>query len=112
MQYYEVGRVEAIRNLGLRYLDFEDQMGIFMPVVSINVRYLRPAYYDDLLILETSIPQLPQKNIRFHTQIFNERKELLNAAEVHLCFVDVKTKKRVEMPELIIEKLKPYFDQS
>ena len=109
MEYYEVSRVEAIRSLGLSYANLEDEMGIFMPVVSMNVRYLRPAYYDDLLTLETCIPQLPKDLIKFNTKIFNNNKELLNAAEIMLCFVDAKSKKRLEVPELIIEKLNPYF---
>ena len=109
MEYYEVGRVEAIRSLGLRYADFEDQMGIFMPVVSINVRYLRPAYYDELLNLETCIPQLPKEYIKFKTRIFNDKKELLNAADIVLCFVDATSKQRLEVPDLIIEKLNPHF---
>ncbi len=109
MQYYEVGRVEAIRSLGLRYADFENEMGVFMPVMSMNVKYIRPAYYDNLLILETTIPELPHSKIKFNTRIFNENKELLNAAEVTLCFVEVHSKKRIDVPELIIEKLNPYF---
>lgn len=110
MEYYEVGRVEAIRNLGLSYATLEDEMGIFMPVVSMNVRYLRPAYYDEVLHLETSIPQLPTENIKFNTKIFNAKKELLNAADIILCFVEAKTKKRLDVPHSIHEKLKPYFD--
>ncbi len=109
MEYYEVGRVESIRSLGLRYADFENQMGIFMPVMSVNVRYLRPAHYDDLLELETTIPELPKTKIKFNTRIFNKNKELINAAEVILCFVDITSKKRIDVPELIIEKLNPYF---
>jgi acyl-CoA thioester hydrolase len=110
MEYYEIGRVEAIRNLGLRYADLEDKMGIFMPVASLNVRYIRPAFYDQLLTLETCIPEMPLEKIKFNTKIYNENKELINAADVVLCFVESSTKKRVSVPELIKEKLKPYFD--
>lgn len=111
-QYYEVGRVEALRSLGLRYVDFENQMGIFMPVMSLNVRYLRPAYYDDLLILETRIPQFPDNKIKFNTEIYNEKKELINAAEIVLCFVETESRKRTSVPEIIKEKLQPYFEKT
>ncbi len=112
MQYYEVGRVEALRSLGFSYANLENVMGIFMPVVNINVRYLRPAYYDDLLLLETSIPQIPSTSIKFNTKIYNEKKELLNSAEITLCFVDAKTFKRTDVPDHIIDLLKPYFDKT
>lgn len=109
MEYYEVGRVEAIRSLGIRYADLENEMGVFMPVMSLNVRYLRPAYYDELLIIETQIPELPKEKIKFNTRIFNEKKDLLNAAQIVLCFVDAKTSTRINVPELITSTLKPYF---
>ena len=101
--YYEIGRVEALRSLGLDYKSMEDQMHIFMPVVSLNVRYLRPAHYDDLLTLETSI--------EFDTKILNEKGDWLNQGQVVLCFLDIASRKRVDMPELLIQKLSPYFEK-
>jgi len=108
--YYETGRVEALRSLGLSYKSMEDELGVFMPVMNMNVRYLRPCYYDELLILETTILHLPERTIEFETKIFNEKNELANQGKVTLCFVDIKTKKRVNAPEVIVEKLKAYFD--
>lgn len=109
--YYEIGRVEALRSLGLDYKSMEDQMNIFMPVVSLNVRYLRPAHYDDLLTLETSIVKWPNTSIQFDTKILNEKGDWLNQGQVVLCFLDIASRKRVEMPELLIQKLSPYFEK-
>lgn len=109
--YYEIGRVEALRSLGLDYKSMEDQMDIFMPVVSLNVRYLRPAHYDDLLTLETSIVKWPNTSIQFDTKILNEKGDWLNQGQVVLCFLDIASRKRVEMPELLIQKLSPYFEK-
>lgn len=109
--YYEIGRVEALRSLGLDYKSMEDQMHIFMPVVSLNVRYLRPAHYDDLLTLETSIIIWPNTSIQFDTKILNEKGDWLNQGQVVLCFLDIASRKRVEMPELLIQKLSPYFEK-
>jgi Predicted thioesterase len=78
--YYEVGRVETIRSLGLRYRDLEEQHGIWLPVVSLQMRFVRPAYYDELLTVHTEIRQLPDTHIVFHTEIFNEAQQLVNAA--------------------------------
>lgn len=109
--YYEIGRVEALRSLGLDYISMEDQMHIFMPVVSLNVRYLRPAHYDDLLTLETSIIKWPNTSIQFDTKILNEKGDWLNQGQVVLCFLDIASRKRVDMPELLIQKLSPYFEK-
>jgi len=109
--YYEIGRVEALRSLGLDYKSMEDQMHIFMPVVSLNVRYLRPAHYDDLLTLETSIIKWPNTSIQFDTKILNEKGDWLNQGQVVLCFLDIASRKRVDMPELLIQKLSPYFEK-
>ncbi|NOT37956.1 MAG: acyl-CoA thioesterase [Saprospiraceae bacterium] len=108
--YYEVGRVEALRELGLSYKKMEEELGIFMPVMSMNVKYLRPAFYDELLTLETSIESMPEMTIRFDTKIFNEKNEWINSGQVFLCFVDIKSKKRVGVPEIITNKLLPYFE--
>src|SRR5690606_24662390 len=87
-QYYEVGRVEAIRSLGITYADLERQHGIWMPVMNMQVRYLRPARYDEQLSILTTIPALPDKDIRFRYEIRNEAGELLNGALVTLCFLE------------------------
>jgi acyl-CoA thioester hydrolase len=50
--YYEVGRAEAIRELGFTYKQMED-MGIMMPVAELNAKYYRPAKYDDLITVKT-----------------------------------------------------------
>lgn len=108
-QYYEVGRVEAIRNLGILYSDLEKIHNIWMPVMNMQVRYLRPAKYDDLLTIQTTVPSLPQKDIRFRYEIRNEEGTLLNGALVQLCFLDAKTQKRITTPDFITKPLLPYF---
>ncbi len=108
-QYYEVGRVEAMRSLGILYASLEKEHHIWMPVMHMQVRYLRPARYDDLLAIETTIPQLPEKEIRFRYEIRNESGTLLNGALVQLCFLDARTQKRIPAPDFIIAPLKSYF---
>lgn len=108
-QFYEIGRSEAIRQIGYTYKDVE-AMGIMMPVVEINSRFLRPARYDDLITVKTTLKELPTNfKIVFHSEIFNEQDELLNTGEVTLFFADAKTMKRCNMPEVLREKLSKYF---
>lgn len=109
-QYFEVGRVEMIRSLGLTYKELEDVYGIWLPVMSLEMRFVRPAYYDDLLTVRSELRELPNEYITFHVEVFNEKKKLVNAGRVRLCFFEAKTKKVVHAPEHLLEKLRPYFE--
>lgn len=107
---YEIGRVETIRSLGFSYKEFETKLGIILPVVSLESRYLKPAFYDDILTIETKIKDLPSKMISFECNIFNEKNELINSGLIKLFFVDMKTNKRVSAPDEFVQKLISYFD--
>ena len=108
-QYFEVGRVESLRNLGLSYKDIED-MGIMLPVVELNIKYLRPAKYDDLLTIKSQIKELPTEHkIIFDQEIYNEEGKLLTIGKVKLFFMDSKLGKRASMPASMLEKLSTYF---
>jgi acyl-CoA thioester hydrolase len=108
-QYYEVGRAEMIRSLGISYKEMEAVYGIMMPVMSLQMRYVRPALYDELLTIRTTLRQLPESTMTFHHEVFNEKKKLVNGGSVKLCFVDMKTGKTVGPPQYLIEKLAPHF---
>ena len=71
-QYFEVGRVEAIRSLGFSYKNLED-MGVIMPIVELTSKFLRPAHYDDLLTIKTMLKELPNNHkIEFHQEVYNQ----------------------------------------
>ena len=108
-QFYEIGRTESIRQLGFTYKEIE-AMGIFLAVTEMHTRYLRPAKYDDLVTVKTTLREIPQRHkITFHTEIFNQQNELLNTGEVTLYFLDAKTMRPTEMPDQLKEKLSGYF---
>jgi len=109
-KYYEIGRVELIRSLGFRYRDFEDQLGVMLPVVSMDVRYLQPAYYDDLLTIESTITEMPTKLIKFDFKIITEANQVINKATVKLFFIDMKENKRVSCPQEFHNVLKQHFE--
>ena len=108
-QYFEVARVESLRNLGISYKSIEE-MGIMLPVVELNIKYLRPAKYDDLLTIKTMIKELPTDHrIQFDQEVYNEEEKLLTIGVVKLYFMDKDFSKRAEMPPFLREKLSPYF---
>ena len=109
--YYEVGRAEAIRQLGYTYRQLEE-IGIMMPVVELNSQYLRPALYDDLVTVKTILKELPEgSKISFHCELYNEKGQLLNKGVTTLVFYNPKEKQKVNMPAALQERLAPYFSK-
>jgi acyl-CoA thioester hydrolase len=106
--YFEIGRVEALREIGMNYKDMEDS-GILLPVSTYTVKYLKPAYYDDLLTIKTTIRELPKARITFFFEIYNEKKDLLTTGEVTLAFFDKQKNKPVAAPAEFMEKISHYF---
>ncbi len=104
-QYLEMGRIEWLRALGISYKKMEDN-GIILPVISLNIKYKKSAYYDDLLTVRTFLRKEPQVRIEFDYEIYNEDGELLAEANTVLAFMDSKNNKPKKCPEYILERLK------
>ncbi|HLW39342.1 MAG TPA: thioesterase family protein [Brumimicrobium sp.] len=103
-QYFEVGRVEALRELGMTYKELEEK-GYMLPVSTYNVKYFSPALYDDLLTITTKIKS--QKGVRLHFAytIKNEIGNLLAEADTVLVFVDKKSMKPTSPPKEFVALL-------
>jgi acyl-CoA thioester hydrolase len=108
-QYLEVGRTNLMRQFGLTYKQIEDS-GIMLPVLSLNLKYIKPAYYDDELTVKTTIPNMPSARIEFKYEIFNQDMELLTIADTVLVFIDANTRKPLKAPAEFLIKMKPYFE--
>lgn len=104
-QYFEVGRVELLRSLGITYKELE-KMGFSLPVVNYNINYKKPAFYDDELTIETTVAQIPTVKIVFTYNTYNEKGNLLNTAETTLVFIDYETGKPCAAPKILTDKLK------
>ncbi len=108
-QYFEVARAESIRDLGFTYKEME-AMGVIMPVTELHCKFLRPANYDDLLTIKTTVKELPSDHvIEFHQEVYNEKKKLLTTGRVVLYFMEAATMKKTTMPEPLRKKLAPFF---
>lgn len=105
-RFYEIGRTEMMRELGIHYKVMEAE-GIMMPVISMEAKYIRPARYDDLITIRTSVSRLTLKEIVFTSMIYNEKEELLNRGIVKLCFIEKTSHKRIETPSFIFDILPP-----
>ncbi len=109
-QYYEIGRVEMLRSQGLTYREMELEHGVMMPVVSLQMRFVRPAYYDELLTIRTTLRRLPDKFITFEVEIFNPDRKLVNGGSVRLCFVEKAGGRTIPAPEFLLDRLRPWFE--
>jgi acyl-CoA thioester hydrolase len=108
-QYFEVGRVEAIRQLGLSYKEIEAG-GVIMPVVEWTAKFLRPAHYDDLLTVRTILKEWPvDHRVVFHQEVYNQAGKLLTVGKVLLYFLRKQTMERTHMPPGLSVKLAAYF---
>jgi acyl-CoA thioester hydrolase len=104
-QYFEMGRVEWLRNLGVSYRSMEES-GIMLPVVSLTMNYKKPARYDDLLTVRTIFKEQTSVKIEFDYEILNEAGELLTTGNSILVFVNMKTGRPTSPPDYITERLK------
>jgi acyl-CoA thioester hydrolase len=107
-EYYEVGRVEALRALGWNYKQMEDD-GILLPVYTFSIKYFKPAFYDDQLVIKTTIKELPGTRLRFDYEMYNADGEKINEGETTLVFVSAKTKRPCGAPEAFVKAMKGYF---
>lgn len=101
-QYFEMGRVEWLRNKGISYKSMEEK-GITLPVVSLTMNYKRPARYDDELTVRTIFKNQESVKIEFDYEIYNQSNELLTIGSSVLVFVDVKTGRPTLPPNYIKE---------
>lgn len=106
--YFEVARVESLRQLGMTYKELE-AMGVMMPVLENKSKYIAPALYDDNLRIVTSIKEKPGVRIRFEYEIFNEAGKMLHQGETLLAFINKETGRPCRPPSVFDKVLEPFF---
>ena len=108
-QYFEMGRVEWLRNLGISYKWMEEN-GVMLPVVSLTMNYKKPARYDDWLNVKTILKSQTSVKIEFDYEIYNEDNELLTTGYSMLVFVDMKTGRPILPPGYVVEKINSFLE--
>ncbi len=108
-EFYEVGRVEMLRSLGLTYKSMEDS-GIIMPVTELKCKYIKPAFYDEEISVKVIMESMPSVRIHFKYELSNEKDELINLGETTLVFINQKTNRPCQAPTDFLHKLKAHFN--
>jgi acyl-CoA thioester hydrolase len=91
--WFEIGRVEFMRQLGFTYRDMEREHGCFIPVVDARCRYKSPARYDDEIIVRTHLKNVRESVIHFGYQLVRaDDGEVLAEGETTHMVIDAQMK--------------------
>lgn len=104
-QFCEIGRVEALRDLGMSYRSIEEG-GVMLPVSEYEIKYKKPARYDDLLTVVTYVMDLKGVRLYFKYQIVNEEDKIVAEASTTLVFVSKDSMRPVVPPSTFIKLLR------
>lgn len=104
-QYFEIGRTEWLRELGITYKQMEES-GIMLPVISLNVNFKKSARYDDLVKVITSLAKIPTASIEFDYKLINSQNEILATGNTVLAFIDMSRNRPTRCPQYILDKLR------
>jgi len=107
VNYFEEARISWISNLGFSYSEME-KSGIILPVSKLNINYLRPAYFENDLVVNVELAELPTSRLIFNYTITNKHEVVVTGTTV-LAFLNKETKKPVRCPDYMLEKVIPLF---
>tara|TARA_B110000116_G_C16304559_1_gene345278 strand:- start:67 stop:414 length:348 start_codon:yes stop_codon:yes gene_type:complete len=103
-QFFELGRTEWLRKLGVTYKNMEIS-GIILPVISLSCNFIKSAKYDDILTIETFLKKKPLVKIEFEYKIINQEDELICTGGSVLAFMNMKTSKPLRCPDYLLKSL-------
>ena len=104
-RYYHISRTDLLRKFGLSDKDLE-QLELLLPVIELNIKYLKPVYYDDIITIRTTLDELPQSRMKFYHSVYNSQNEVINTAISTVVFIDSKSRKPMRAPQLVLDKIK------
>ncbi len=107
INYFEEARISWISNLGFSYSEME-KSGIILPVSKLNVSYLKPAYFDDDLVVNVELAEMPTSRLIFNYTIKNKDEVIVTGTTV-LAFLNKETMRPVRCPDYMLEKVTSLF---
>lgn len=108
-EYFEIARSDLLRSIGMSYRDVEKK-GFYLPVIEAEARYRFPAYYDELITVETVIRERPSVKMKIEYAARRNDKLLVTGYTIH-GFVDGKTGRPVRLPDFFDELVKGFFSK-
>jgi len=109
-KYYHISRTELLRKIGISDKVLESH-NILLPVIEMNIKYIKPIFYDEIITIKTSLQDIPGSRMIFHHEVRNHNNEVINRAESMVAFVDINTRKPMKAPQLIVNKIKSYIEK-
>jgi len=103
LRFFEIGRTELLRDMDLAYREVEER-GFFLPATEAYLKYLKPARYDDVLTVETTIGFVRKASSRFNYAIFRGSDLLVQGYTVHACLD--RNDRIVRFPDFLINLMK------
>jgi acyl-CoA thioester hydrolase len=110
VSYCHQARTELLRKIGIHDSLLEAN-NIMLPVISFEINYKKPAHYDELLTIKTTIREMPEVRFNFEFEIRNEKNTLLSTAKSTVVFVDSKNRFPMGAPDFVEKALKEHFDK-
>lgn len=107
LKYYEVARWNMFRHWGIPYKEIEEG-GVLLPVVGVRIQYLKPAFYDEELTIETTVVSVKGAKLMLSYKIFNDSRELINTATITVAFVNSRTRKPCKPLQYVVERLEQH----
>jgi acyl-CoA thioester hydrolase len=106
--YYEIARVDALRQIGISYKALEDE-GVMLPVLENHSHYLAPAGFDELLTIKLMVRQLPTVRLVCEYEIYNPTGQLIHTGRTVLVFMRKDTRRPCRPPAHVVEIFRAYF---
>jgi acyl-CoA thioester hydrolase len=91
--WFELGRVGWLRDRGLCYRKLEEEEGVLLPVVRLDIRYLAPARFEDMVVIQSRVTEVTRVRVVFANRVLREeygQRTLLAEGEVELACVSRK----------------------
>ena len=108
-QYYEIARTDCFEAAsGISYASMEAD-GVMLPIVELESKFIKPAFYNEILTVKAIVKQLPTVRLKVEYEIYNEKNELINTGKTTLVFVDTVNRKPCHPPEAFMANIRKYF---
>jgi acyl-CoA thioester hydrolase len=109
LEYFEVGRTELLRKVGLPYAEVE-KAGYQLPLIEAGIKFFIPAVYDDILEVEAKVSKVHSPKVHIDYRVTrSEGEELIAEGFTTHAFIKVDSKKAARPPKIYIDALTPYF---